>query len=149
MRRENMKNKQFSHHTYQKNARILLIILIVLLAVSCLWIWNPLGSYMHAGKPIAYIYQNGVLLEEIDLDSLHQTYQFTITNDMDQWNEVEVLPGSIGIVHANCPNQLCVAQGFIHNSLLPITCLPHRLVIWVRRESVSLSSEQPMDTITY
>jgi hypothetical protein len=149
MRREKNKINLFSHNTYQKNACILLILLVILLTVSCLWIWSPLSRVLHHGKPIAYIYQNGELLEQIDLESLPQTYQFTITNDIGQWNKVEVSPGSISIIHANCPNQLCVAQGFTDSSLLPITCLPHRLVIWVRYESAPLPSEQPMDTITY
>ncbi|MDE5952038.1 MAG: NusG domain II-containing protein, partial [Acetatifactor sp.] len=45
------------------------------------------------------------------------------------YNVIEVSPGSIAIIEADCPDKLCVLQGPIADSLLPITCLPHRLVI--------------------
>jgi hypothetical protein len=149
MRTEKCKNFLHPHTPYQKNARILLILLAILMAMSFLWIWNPLGLILQTGKPIAYIYQNGELLDEINLDSVHTSYKLMITNTGEQWNEVEVIHGSIGIIHANCPGQLCVSQGFISHSLLPITCLPHRLVIQIRFEQDASEGEQPMDAITY
>jgi hypothetical protein len=133
----------------QKNARILLILLAILMVISFLWIWNPLDRILETGKPIAYIYQNGELLEKINLDSVHAPYTLMIINSGERWNEVEVKPGSIGIKHANCPNQLCISQGFVSRSLLPITCLPNRLVIRLRFEADAAEGELPMDAITY
>jgi hypothetical protein len=145
------KYKNFIHPqtSDQKNARILLIILAILMVISFLWIWNPLDLILQTGKPIAYIYQNGELLEKINLESVHTSYKLMITNIDEQWNEVEVRPGSIGIIHANCPSKLCVSQGFVSRSLLPITCLPHRLVIRLQFEDDAVTGELPMDAITY
>jgi hypothetical protein len=56
----------------------------------------------------------------------------------------------LAIVSASCPDQICVHQGFISTSLLPITCLPNRLVIRVREEvSVPDDTAPVPDGVTY
>ena len=37
--------------------------------------------------------------------------------------------GRIRIAEADCPDQVCVNQGWISNGTVPIICLPHRLMI--------------------
>ena len=64
-------------------------------------------------------------------------------------NEVEVRPGSIGILSADCPDKLCVRQGFISDTRLPITCLPNRLVIRLRPVSDTAEDMPIPDTVTY
>lgn len=81
---------------------------------------------------IADIYHNGSLLQTISLTDIKENYVFTVTGENGATNEIEVHPGSIGIISASCPDKLCVHQGFITNSQLPITCLPNRVVIQVR-----------------
>ena len=82
---------------------------------------------------IADIYQNGELVHSASLGSTAEAYTLSFTSPDGGINIVEVRPDSIGILSADCPDQLCVKQGFISNSLLPITCLPHRLVIQIRK----------------
>lgn len=77
----------------------------------------------------ACLYQNGSLLQSIPLDQVSETCHFTVDAADGGYNIIEVSPGSIAIVEADCPDRLCVLQGPISDSLLPITCLPHRLVI--------------------
>lgn len=77
----------------------------------------------------ADIYQSGELLTSIDLSAVSQPYTFTVTGENGCTNEIEVRPDEIGIISADCPDKLCVHQGFISDSRLPITCLPNRLVI--------------------
>lgn len=96
----------------------------------------------------ADIYQNGVLLQSIDLSQIAEGYTFTVTGENGCTNEIGVRPGSIGILSADCPDRLCVRQGFISDSLLPITCLPNRLVIQLRPLSEHNASETP-DINTY
>ena len=45
------------------------------------------------------------------------------------YNVVEVERGRIRVAEANCPDQICVRQGWLSNSAAPIACLPHKLVI--------------------
>ncbi len=81
---------------------------------------------------IADIYQNGALIRSIPLYETPKAYRFTLESESGGVNEIEVRPGGIGIVSADCPDKICVSQGFIHDSKLPITCLPNRLVIRLR-----------------
>lgn len=98
----------------------------------------------------ADIYQNGELLQTIRLDTVTSESTFEITGDDGATNTVCVRPGSIAIVSASCPDQICVHQGFISTSLLPITCLPNRLVIQVREgTSVSADTAPVPDGVTY
>ena len=97
---------------------------------------------------IADIYQNGSLIASIPLAEVQETYRFTITGASGCTNEIEVRPGSIGILTADCPDQLCVHQGFIRDSRLPITCLPNRIVILLRSPAEDIDEITP-DIFTY
>lgn len=88
----------------------------------------------------ADIYQSGELLTSIDLSAVSQPYTFTVTGENGCTNEIEVRPDEVGIISADCPDKLCVHQGFISDSRLPITCLPNRLVIQLRPTDESESS---------
>lgn len=77
---------------------------------------------------IATIYQNQVLIETIDLSQTAPPRMIYIT-DGGHENHIEVVDGAVAVVWANCPTQICVAHGPIRDGLLPIICLPHRLVI--------------------
>ena len=101
---------------------------------------------------VADVYQNGKLLKSIPLSSVTENYTFVVTGENGAENEIAVASGSIGIISANCPDKLCVHQGFIHNSLLPITCLPNRLVIQIRQEKEAAGESNNKitpDIITY
>ena len=98
----------------------------------------------------ADLYQNGELLQTIRLDTVTAEYTFEVSGNAGATNTVCVRPGSIAIVSASCPDQICVHQGFISTSLLPITCLPNRLVIRVREEvSVPDDTAPVPDGVTY
>lgn len=86
----------------------------------------------------AYIYVNGELYETISLSQVTAEYQLQITTEDGGYNTILVQPGAISITAADCPDQICVKQGVITNNLLPITCLPHGLVIELK----------PTDTLT-
>lgn len=100
--------------------------LTLLVAISLLLILLPQNR---AAGYTADIYQSGELLTSIDLSAVSQPYTFTVTGENGCTNEIEVRPDQIGIISADCPDKLCVHQGFISDSRLPITCLPNRLVI--------------------
>ena len=95
----------------------------------------------------ACIYQDGRLLQTISLNQVQETYRFTLVAEEGGSNTIEVSPGGIAITQADCPDQICVLQGRITDSLLPITCLPHRLVIELKPESSS--TEVLPDALTY
>ncbi len=97
----------------------------------------------------ADIFQNGILIMSIPLNEETESRTFTIEGENGCVNEIEVRPGSIGILSADCPDKLCVSQGFISDTRLPITCLPNRLVIQLRPVSEAGEDSVVPDTLTY
>ena len=81
-----------------------------------------------APSPTARITRDGKLLEEIALEKVDEPYSFTL-EDGSGSNTVQVEKGRIRISEADCPDQICVNQGWISGGAVPIVCLPHRLMI--------------------
>lgn len=115
--------------TNRKNTFIIAISLIALALVSLTSVFFIVRDSLMDQELVAEIYQDGVLLQSIPLNQVTESYTIRIKSADGGYNEIEVRPGAIGILSADCPDQYCVHQGFIHNSVMPITCLPHRLVI--------------------
>ncbi len=130
-----------------KSRRAAVLVAAALLLLSALSLFLLLLPQTREAGYIADIYQNGVLLQSIDLSQITESYTFTVTGENGCTNEIAVRPGSIGILSADCPDRLCVRQGFISNSLLPITCLPNRLVIQLR--SAEQNESEICDLNTY
>lgn len=105
--------------------KVILFCLLAAAAASAAWLLFRGGS---TGSPIARISRDGVLLEEIDLNQVEESYTLTFEDERGT-NTVLVEPGRIRIAEADCPDQVCVNQGFISNGTVPIVCLPHRLIV--------------------
>ena len=80
-------------------------------------------------SPVAVIEQNGAELERITLDEVEKAYSFPIIYPDGGENVVLVEPGRIRVESADCPDKVCVNQGFISDGTVPIACLPHKLII--------------------
>ena len=76
----------------------------------------------------ANVYVDGELVETFDLTAAVVPCEVTVTTDYGT-NVVRVSHGAVEVASADCDEQVCVNQGAIHDSLLPIVCLPHHLVI--------------------
>ena len=59
-------------------------------------------------------------------------------------NTIQAEPGRIRVSHADCPDQVCVHQGWISSAAVPIVCLPNRLVI----EITTHSAQEDLDAVT-
>lgn len=138
--------KQAFDNTYRKYAVLLSLFLILPTLGSIIWIINYRS---HSTLLYADIYQQGELLQSIPLSTVEEPYTFSIEDVNGNFNIIEIRPGSVGITSANCPDKLCVHQGFIQNSLLPITCLPNRLVIQIREEKPVEPTNTTTDAVTY
>lgn len=101
------------------------VLAVSLLAAAVVWLASPGGS-------VAEITVDGQVVERIDLDRVTEGYTFMVE---DEWgsNTIQVEPGRIRVLEADCPDQVCVRQGWISDEVTPIVCLPHRLVIQVSR----------------
>ena len=110
--------------TKQTRFWILLFLLLALLALGGVF----LARRLSAPAVVARITVDGELYREIDLRAVTFPYEFEIETEYG-CNTVRVEHGRIAVVSADCPDKICVQRGFAEDSLLPIVCLPHRLVI--------------------
>ena len=125
------------NHSYKKNALIIGILLGIVFFLSLFLIYL-LPRLQISHSLTALVYQDGTLIHRIDLSQVTETYDLNIWDEKGQYNIVQVRPGAIGITEANCPDKLCVHMGFRDSTLLPITCLPHQLVIRIVDQGLSL-----------
>lgn len=128
-----------------KKAYLLTGILVLLCLFSLLSIL--LYPRLVQNQYTAYIYVNGDLYETIPLSRVTEEYTLTISASDGGYNTILVQPNAISITSADCPDQICVKQGTITNSLLPITCLPHGVVIELKPED-NANTNMP-DIITH
>ena len=77
---------------------------------------------------VARITRDGVFVEEIDLSRVDEPY-FLVLEDERGKNTIQVERDRIRVSEADCPDQICVQQGFIVDGTVPIVCLPHRLMV--------------------
>ena len=83
----------------------------------------------------AYVYKDGTLIHTIPLNDIHEPRQYMVQTSEQDYNMIQVISGAICICEASCPDKICVGQGYISNSLIPITCLPNRLVIELKADN--------------
>lgn len=96
--------------------------LLLLSAAAMLWTGGQTDGR------IANIYVDGQCVRSIELDALTARETFTVPGRQG-YNVVCAEPGRICVLEADCPDQICVRAGWLHDSAAPIVCLPHRLVI--------------------
>lgn len=107
-----------------KRTKILLIIAAVVLVLSfaiCFWKTHPAQTSM------VEIVQDGTILYRFDLNNT-ENQEIEISYD-GKINTVLIENGKICIINADCPDKTCVHMGWLKSEVLPIVCLPNRLVI--------------------
>ena len=145
--RHSKKSKHVSHtpayFTREPLCRALALVAVsvALCIISVFYIF--LRKHSFSSTVSAYIYQNGSLIQTVNLSEVTEPYSFVIGSPDGGFNTIEVRPGAIGICDADCPDRLCVSMGYADSSLLPIICLPHSLVIQVAEK------EEAADIVTY
>ncbi len=60
--------------------------------------------------------------------SIDKPQQITISRD-GKTNVIEIHNNGVKMLKANCPDKLCVGQGFVESILFPIICLPNKVVV--------------------
>ena len=102
------------------------VLALAVLACAGFLLWQS----GHAQAAVtAQIYQYGELVEEVRLDQVTGSYTIPLSGEDGSENLVEVEPGRIRVVSANCPDQVCVRQGWISDASVPVVCLPHQVVL--------------------
>ena len=114
-----------------KQTKFWVILFSVLFVLGCGG-FLLLRSGGHAGH-VAESRIDGALYKSIDLDAVTVPYEIEIQTDYGE-NTIYVEHGKISVTHADCPDQICVKQGAIQSSAVPIACVPHHLSIEIGGE---------------
>ena len=77
----------------------------------------------------AQIILDGEVIREIDLSRVKEPCSFVVEDGSGGTNRIVVEPGRICVSEANCPDGICISQGWLSDQDVPIVCLPHRLII--------------------
>ncbi len=112
---------------------------IMLLSLGCILLF----SYLAPTAAIAEIYQDGILVEAVNLGTITEPREIRLVSGSKE-NVILAETGQISMKSANCPDQLCVHQGSIHTGLYPIICLPNQVTIKLR----SRDDSQPDAIVT-
>lgn len=113
-------------------------LLLIIISLLVLLIHERLGETAKT----AQIIQDGQVIQTIDLQNIKEPYEFEITAKNGGYNTIRVENGKIGIIHASCPDKICVKQGLITNGTLPIVCLPNKLSV------VVVNGNDELDAVT-
>lgn len=90
---------------------------------------------------IAQIKQGDKVIRTVDLSKVKEPYEEKITDGHGGYNIIRIENGRIAVTEANCPDKICVNQGYIDNVSVPIVCLPHQLSVTI------INSEKDIDAV--
>ena len=104
------------------------IIFFIILTLLCLFVLF-ISQHSANDSKIAKVIQDGKVIKEIDLERVDTPYEFTVSDENEGHNTIRVEKGRICVVSSDCPDKICVNQGYIKSGAKPIVCLPHKLCI--------------------
>ena len=79
-----------------------------------------------------------------NLSSVKETETFTVGEPGAQ-NTIQISPDGIGVIEADCRDQICVKQGIRSHGPEPIVCLPHKLSIRFKDSTESSDRSEGTD----
>ena len=83
---------------------------------------------------IVIVKVDGTVVKELPLN---QDDEFTVSGFQGGINSIIIRNGSVLASDADCPDKLCVKTGKINRAGETIVCLPHRVVVEIKMDSVS------------
>ena len=108
-----------------KTKNLLWVLLFAVIVLGGVLVYRSLGK---GEGTVAVVSVDGEVLERIDLSKVRESYDLDIVTAWGR-NRIHVAPGAISVTEADCPDHVCIYQGRLTGSGIPIICMPHRLVI--------------------
>ncbi len=132
----------------KQHKKIISFLLLLFLCIVLLAVW----FVMHrkgSSQCIAEIVYQGEVIKTVDLSAVKDTETFTLGEAGEQ-NTIQISPDGIGVIHADCKDQVCVRQGIRSHGPEPIVCLPHKLSIRFSdfKGSDGSGNDQALDAVT-
>ena len=101
-----------------------------ILATAVLLAAGVLGAYLLLGRQTGSCVMIGKDNEEIGTYSLKDDRVI----DVGDGNRLEIKDGAVHMLYADCPDQICVQTGSISKEHEMIVCMPHKVIVEIRKE---------------
>lgn len=105
-----------------------IIIIVILVFAAVLYLFNR--SQMQRGSEVV-VEVDGTVSARFPLS---EDRSYTISSKEDGVNELVIASGEASVTSANCKNQVCVHSLAISKVGQSITCLPHKVHIYITGE---------------
>ena len=112
--------------------RVWLLIFAVVLGICLFFIFRPRRD--SSPSLVAEIYVGGELVRRVDLNAVEKEERYVVEGE-DGYNTILIQPGRICVEDADCPDQICVMEGWLPDFGFPIACLPHNLLILMEEDA--------------
>ncbi len=111
--------------------RVWVLIFAAVLGICLFFVLRPRGG---APSMVAAIYVDGELARRVDLNQVQEPERYVVDGP-DGSNTILIEPGRICVEEADCPDQICVLEGWLPDFGFPIACLPHNLLIVMEEDA--------------
>lgn len=86
--------------------------------------------------PLAIVVEGDYMVDAVDLGAITESYTKEYPSLEGGSNTVEFAPGDARVIEATCPDHVCMSQGWLiaewgMGDILPISCLPNSMAIWL------------------
>lgn len=112
-----------------------IVIIISLLVLSFVPYFLFIGDIKNYNSTYVNINVDGKLYDNIPLSSFKGEKEIKIKSD-DKLNTLKISNNTIHMLEANCNDSLCIKQGTISKVNQSIICLPHKLIIEIKGDTV-------------
>lgn len=100
------------------------LLVLALLLISGIWLLCRGGG---DAVLTATVYQDGSVIHSIDLSAVKDPYAIRLSGTPAAILQVE--PGRIRYLEADCDDRLCVSAGWLHHAGATAACLPGRTMV--------------------
>ena len=122
-----------------KRGDFILIGIVLIAALAFIvpkWLFQDSSENMHNNKVYAEITVDGELFKRVELTEEEQTVEVKTDHGT---NILKIHDHGIEMVEADCSDHVCLSFGFVTKRGDTIVCLPHRVLVELKSESVEES----------
>ncbi|SHF56470.1 hypothetical protein SAMN02746089_02168 [Caldanaerobius fijiensis DSM 17918] len=115
-----------------KKGDIVVALFMAILAVVLLGFYN-ITSNRHYAHKYAVITVDGKFYKKVSLDDTNYQQKIPVVTKYGK-DILMVKDGGIKVIYAECPDKICIKEGFIDKPGQSIVCLPFRIVVEIKGE---------------
>jgi len=107
------------------NKADLIFVLALGLIITIIWLWN--SSHESKQELVAEIIRHGQVIRKIDLNKIETPEYITLEDGIKMTILAE--KGRIRVLHADCPNKICVKSGWLTEPGDAAVCIPSDTIV--------------------